>query len=121
MASRSAASIRAALSWKVSILRGLRVKSMRLERGVRGDGPQSLEIKPTLNYGAAVFTPADLLMAERHIAEGEEHILSQEQIITTLCLNGADTDFAEKLLAEFQATLRTHREDRDRIAAELGR
>ena len=94
---------------------------MPLERRVRGDGPQSLEIKPTLNYGAAVFTPADLLMAQRHVTEGEMHILSQEAIITDLRLNGADTDFAEKLLAEFQKTLRMHREDRDRIAAELGR
>ena len=68
-----------------------------------------------------MFTPEDLAMAERHVAEGEKHILSQEVVITGLRLNGANTDFAEKLLAEFQETLRMHREDRDRIAAELGR
>jgi len=63
---------------------------------------------------------ADLDMANRHIAEAERHIVRQEEIITDLGAKSADTNLAEELLAEFRATLRMHREDRDLIARELG-
>lgn len=66
------------------------------------------------------YTQADLDMANRHIAEAERHIVRQEEIITDLGAKSADTNLAEELLAEFQATLRMHREDRDLIARELG-
>ena len=66
------------------------------------------------------YTQADLDMANRLIAEAERHIVRQEEIITDLGAKGADTNLAEELLAEFQATLRMHREDRDLIARELG-
>ena len=66
------------------------------------------------------YTQADLDMANRHIAEAERHILRQEEIITGLRTQGADSVLAEELLAEFQAALRMHRDDRDMIAAQLG-
>ena len=66
------------------------------------------------------YTQADLDMANRHIAEAERHIVRQEEIITGLRTQGADSVLAEELLAEFQATLRTHRDDRDMIATQLG-
>ena len=66
------------------------------------------------------YTQADLDMANRHIAETERHIVRQEEIITDLGAKGADKNLAEELLAEFQATLRMHRGDRDLIARELG-
>ena len=67
------------------------------------------------------FTQADLDMAELHIAQGERHVARQEEILTELRLAGGDTTLAESLLGEFHASLRMHREDRDRIAAELTR
>jgi hypothetical protein len=75
----------------------------------------------SLNSRIMSYTPHDLLTAERHIAEGEQHIVRQEEIVTKLQLQGADTTVAEQLLAEFHEALNMHREDRDRIAAELGR
>jgi len=67
------------------------------------------------------YTSEDLVIAERHVAEGEQHVARQEEIISKLQLLGADTTVAEQLLSEFQATLKMHRRDRDRISAELGR
>lgn len=66
------------------------------------------------------YTSEDLSMAERHVAEAERHVIGQEMIVTKLRLEGADTGMAEALLSEFEDTLRMHRHDRDRIAAELG-
>jgi len=70
-------------------------------------------------YAFMRHTNADLMLAEQHIAEGEQHVARQEGIVTDLKLHGADTKVAEELLAEFQATLEMHREDRDRIAKHL--
>jgi len=67
------------------------------------------------------YTPEDLIRAERHVAEGEQHVARQEEIITRLQLEGAYTAVAEQLLSEFRTTLKMHRRDRDRTAAELGR
>ena len=47
--------------------------------------------------------------------------MEQEELLSKLSLKGADTSLAEELLAEFNATLRLHRTDRDYIASELGR
>jgi hypothetical protein len=66
------------------------------------------------------YTQADLDIASRHIFEAERHIVRQEAIVTQLRVKGADTALAEDLLAEFQSTLRMHRDDRDMIAHELG-
>lgn len=67
------------------------------------------------------FTLSDLELAERHVARAEKHILEQEERLSNLRLKGADTTLAEELLAEFNASLKLHRGDRDLIAAELGR
>jgi len=69
---------------------------------------------------AMAYTKADLDMANRHVAEAERHILRQEELLTGLRSKAADTTLAEELLAEFHATLRSYREDRDMIAAQLG-
>ena len=65
------------------------------------------------------YTPKDLLTAERHIAEGEQHIVRQEELVTRLRVAGRETATAEALLAEFQRLLKLHRDDRDNIAAAL--
>jgi hypothetical protein len=65
------------------------------------------------------YTQADLNMAELRIAEGEEHIVRQERVLTRLRAAGARTEIAEDLMAEFRESLQQHREHRDRIAKEL--
>jgi hypothetical protein len=67
------------------------------------------------------FTLEDLITAERHVAEAEQHVVSQEEILSKLRLEGADTTLADELLANFNATLKMHRRDRDRIASEVER
>jgi hypothetical protein len=67
------------------------------------------------------YSNEDLLAAERHVAKGEEHVARQETIIAKLQAEGADTTLAQELLAEFYATLQDHRDDRDKIAAQLTR
>ena len=68
---------------------------------------------------AMTFTQADLDMANRHVSEGEIHVLKQERVISRLRSLGAPTGMAEDLLEEFLSTLQSHREHRDRIAANL--
>jgi hypothetical protein len=51
-------------------------------------------------------------MVEDHIAQGERHVIGQEQLITRLRCRGYPTAEAESLLSAFQATLRQHREHR---------
>lgn len=67
------------------------------------------------------YTAEDLLTAERHIALGEAHVAEQEEVLTRLRSEGADTATAEELLVQYQGLLKLHREDRDRIAEALGR
>ena len=67
------------------------------------------------------FTLSDLETAERHVAQAEKHVVDQEELLSGLRMRGADTTLAEELLAEFNASLKLHRSDRDHIAAELGR
>jgi hypothetical protein len=57
-------------------------------------------------------------MIERHIAEGEEHVAKQRDILRRLYAQGHPTVMAETLLAEFESTLRDHVAHRDRILAE---
>lgn len=65
------------------------------------------------------YTEADLDMAERHIAQAEEHVIKQERIVGQLRAHGHSTEMADLLLEEFTQTLQQHREHRDRIAEEL--
>ena len=65
------------------------------------------------------YTHSDLLMADRHIAEGERHIVQQELILTSLRLKGHSTDEAETLLTILNDTQAEHRKHRDAIASAL--
>ena len=59
------------------------------------------------------YTAADLRMVDDHIAQGERHVTRQEEIVALLRSRGHPTEVAEQLLAEFQSTLRQHREHRE--------
>jgi hypothetical protein len=65
------------------------------------------------------YTQADLAMAERHIAEGERHIVHQEELLTSLELKGLPTKQAEKLLAVLNETQAEHLKHRAAIADAL--
>ena len=67
------------------------------------------------------YSASDLETADRHVSQAEQHVVSQERIISNLLLHGAPVETAEALLVEFQETLRIHREHRDAIAAALAR
>lgn len=65
------------------------------------------------------YTAADLAMADRHIAEGEDHISRQEVLLTLLRSRGVDTSEAETLLRLFNDTQLEHRMHRAAIAEAL--
>ena len=54
------------------------------------------------------YTRADLDMADRHIAEGEEHIGRQEVLLSELRVRGQPLESAEALLALFNSTQASH-------------
>lgn len=57
--------------------------------------------------------------AMRHIALGEKHIASQEQVVEDLVRLGSDAAEAKKLLENFYASQAQHIAHRDRIIREL--
>lgn len=65
------------------------------------------------------YTVADLRTADRHIVEGEQHIVRQELIISDLRASGNPTDTAEELLRQFLESLKAHREHRAAIITAL--
>lgn len=65
------------------------------------------------------YTAADLAMADRHIAEGEAHIIRQEELLTSLRRDGLPTGEAETLLRLFNETQVEHRVHRNAIASAL--
>lgn len=65
------------------------------------------------------YTRADLETADRHIAQGEQHIARQEELLTVLRARAESTDSAEALLAIFNSTLVEHRAHRAAIAEAL--
>jgi len=54
------------------------------------------------------YTRADLEMADRHIEEGERHIVNQEILITKLRLQDLPVEEAEALLAILNSTQVEH-------------
>jgi hypothetical protein len=60
-----------------------------------------------------------LARAERHVAQGEQHILRQRELIDALQRKGDDTSLAEDLLRRFEETQRMHIADRDRLRSAL--
>lgn len=65
------------------------------------------------------YTPDDLQMVDDHIAQGERHVIRQEEIISRLRSRGMPTDAAEQLLAEFRSLLHQHWEHRALIVKDL--
>jgi hypothetical protein len=65
------------------------------------------------------YSSADLEMVNRHIAQGERHVVQQEELITRLRAQGIPTDEAEQFLAEFQLLLRQHRDHRSTIVKDI--
>ena len=66
-----------------------------------------------------VYTTADLNMADSHVAQGERHIVQQEEIVARLRAHGLPTEQAELLLVQFHATLAQHRAHRNLMLREL--
>ena len=62
-----------------------------------------------------------LAVAERHVAEAQRHVARQRQIVAELEQGGYDTTTAKAILTQFEATLKLHTEDRDRLQADLAR
>jgi hypothetical protein len=66
-----------------------------------------------------VYTLSDLELADRHVDQGERHVLSQQGVLDKLHKLGASTQLAQELLEEFEATLASHRAHREQIKADL--
>ncbi len=60
-----------------------------------------------------------LVQAERHVAEGEQHIVRQRGIIATLEREGFDTTLSHNLLQAFQDLQAMHVADFHRLLAEM--
>lgn len=60
-----------------------------------------------------------LRLAEKHIAEGIEHVERQRQIVEGLERDGQDVGRSADLLKLFEETLCAHIDERDRLVAEL--
>jgi hypothetical protein len=61
------------------------------------------------------YTAADLKMVDDHIAQGERHIIQQEELISRLAQRGLPTEGAEELLAEFRSLLQQHWDHRAKM------
>lgn len=60
-----------------------------------------------------------LAIASRHVAQGEQHVSRQRELIAELERNGHNTAQATQLLVQFEELLAMHIADRDRIVREL--
>jgi hypothetical protein len=59
-------------------------------------------------------------VANRHVAEGKQHVARQREIVAELKRGGGpDLLIAENLLHEFEVSLALHMDDRDRLVLEL--
>ena len=65
------------------------------------------------------YTQADVDMADRHIAEGERHIVQQEELVTRLRMQALPTEEAENLLDLFNSTMVEHHAHRAAILEAL--
>jgi hypothetical protein len=84
-----------------------------------------IQIKPVPSSGIKLSEwtpnpPAAPRISERHIAQGDTHLVKQETLIVKLDRDGHDTTDALALLATMRATQALHLQDRERILAELG-
>jgi hypothetical protein len=60
-----------------------------------------------------------LVQAERHMADGEQHILRQRSIVAQLERDGRDTSLSRSLLQCFEDLQRLHIADFHRLLEEL--
>jgi len=60
-----------------------------------------------------------LSKAERHVAQGERHIVRQREIVFEIDARGGDSASARSLLRQFLRTQAMHVAGRDRVRAEL--
>ena len=60
-----------------------------------------------------------LAQAERHAAEGVDHVARQREIVAELANDGRDLRSAQALLAQFETMLAHHIAERDRIRMKL--
>ena len=59
------------------------------------------------------YSQADIDLADSHVAQGERHVVQQEELIGRLRSSGLPTEAAEELLVLFRTTLNQHRTHRD--------
>lgn len=62
---------------------------------------------------------SQLQMAERHVREGEQHVVNQQDIIAHLREHGHSTELAERLLRNLQDLLTMHRQHLARLRREV--
>jgi hypothetical protein len=60
-------------------------------------------------------------LAELHVAQGEDTIARQQQLIAELNRHGHDTRLATELLTTFEQTQNAHLLDRERLRAEFSK
>ncbi|WP_050405829.1 hypothetical protein [Bradyrhizobium embrapense] len=60
-----------------------------------------------------------LALAERHAAQGRQHVARQENLIAELDRDGHDTTEARKVLDTLRITQALHEQDVERILGEL--
>lgn len=76
---------------------------------IRRSPADSIAVCPSAVLRTAVaYTAADLQMIDDHIAQGERHVIHQEELITRLRSHGLPTAAAEDLLADFRSLLQQH-------------
>lgn len=68
---------------------------------------------------AMTYIPADLETAERHVTQGQRHVVEQEELVSRLLLKGLPTEAADELLSTYRSLLEQHQEHRDLIEAQL--
>jgi hypothetical protein len=65
------------------------------------------------------YTREDLVVVDLHVAEGEQHVARQRQIVQQVAADPRLRELAERLLAELEAVLNGHRQQREIIRARL--
>ncbi|MGY3530350.1 hypothetical protein [Bradyrhizobium sp. USDA 4452] len=66
-----------------------------------------------------VILEQHLALAERHAAQGRQHVARQENLIAELDRDGHDTTEARKVLDTLRITQALHEQDVERILGEL--
>ncbi|MHC2465553.1 hypothetical protein [Bradyrhizobium embrapense] len=68
-----------------------------------------------------VILEQHLALAERHAAQGRQHVARQENLIAELDRDGHDTTEARKVLDTLRITQALHEQDVERILGELAK